>query len=255
MKHMNHKTVQAGFGLVELMISLVIGLVIVGAVITIFLSNARAQSFQQSQITLQENSRYLHLFFGSVIRQTGFLPMSSSSGELIQQKTVLFPAETSNIKFATDGQVIGGLETTKSGVANDEFSIRYQVDSMTVNCFGETTSAASMPQDSLERNTYRINAGGFLECERLNSIKGTETQTIIGSNQGQINQQLTVTNMLVRYGQDTDDDGNIDTISRANAVSNWTQVRTIEVLLSLQAGNELNTKIVSYYYNLPNTGV
>lgn len=255
MNQNNRNTNQSGFSLVELMISLVIGLVIVGAVITIFLSNARAQSFQQSQITLQENSRYMHLFFGSVIRQTGFLPMNTAGGDLIQQKTVIFPAETSDIKFATDGQVIGGVETTTSGVANDAFSIRYQVDSMTVNCFGETTTAASMPQDSLERNTYRINADGFLECERLNSIKGAETQTIIGSNQGRMNQQLLLTEMLVRYGQDTDDDGNVDTMSRANAVGDWTRVRTIEVLLSLQAGNELNTKTVSYFYDLPNTGV
>ncbi|MCH9699269.1 MAG: prepilin-type N-terminal cleavage/methylation domain-containing protein [Gammaproteobacteria bacterium] len=246
---------EAGFTLVELMISLLLGLVIVAVVITIFLSSARAKSFQQSQITLQENSRYMHLILGSVLRQTGFLPMKSAGGELIQQKTILFPAETSNIKFATDGQVIGGVESTTNSVANDQFSIRYQVDSMTVNCFGETTSAASMPQDSLESNTYRVNADGFLECERVNSVKGTETQTIIGSSQGSINQRLTLTSMLVRYGQDTDDDRSIDTITRANAVTNWAQVRSIELLLTLQAGNELNTKTVSYFYDLPNIGV
>ncbi|MCH9697248.1 MAG: PilW family protein [Gammaproteobacteria bacterium] len=246
------QTRQNGIGIIELMISLVLGLVIVAGVITIFLSNARANNYQQSQITLQENSRHMHLLFGNVIRQTGYLPMNTKEGELIAQKNLVFPAETTDIKFANAGQVISGIESTVSGVAKDQFSIRFKVDSMTVNCFGDTVPVSSMPLDSLERNTYRINADELLECQRLNDAGGTDTQPIIGSNAGSVRQQLSVQSMSVHYGLDTDNNKSIDTIARASSVGDWSQVRCIELVLTIKAGKEIKPQQVRYYFDLPN---
>jgi type II secretory pathway pseudopilin PulG len=250
-----YSTQQAGLTIIELMISLVLGLIIVAGVITIFLSNSRAQSYQQSQITLQENMRYMHSLLGSVIRQSGYLPMDSAGSDLITQKALIFP---SDVVFTSPGQVVFGTEANAvpSGLPIDQLSIRYTVDDMTINCLGDTIPALNMDLDSQEQNTYRINANGFLECARSNigAANFTEVQVLVGSNQGSKNQQLTINSLLIFYGQDTDGDNNIDRITRANAVADWTQVRSVELELGLEAGNEISPQSVNYYFDLPNTG-
>src|SRR3546814_11566616 len=62
---------QAGFSLVELMISLVLGLIVIGGVTTVFLSNQQSYRSNEGLSQLQENSRIAFELMARDIRQTG----------------------------------------------------------------------------------------------------------------------------------------------------------------------------------------
>lgn len=62
---------QAGFGLVELMIALVLGLLIVGGVLNIFLSNQQVFRANEGLARLQENSRISFEVMAREVRQAG----------------------------------------------------------------------------------------------------------------------------------------------------------------------------------------
>lgn len=62
---------QAGFSLVELMISLVLGLIVIGGVTTVFLSNQQSYRSNEGLSQLQENSRIAFELMARDIRQAG----------------------------------------------------------------------------------------------------------------------------------------------------------------------------------------
>lgn len=63
--------VQAGFGLVELMISMVLGLLVLGAAIAVFQSNQRTFSANEGQNRIQEGARAAYEMMSRDIRATG----------------------------------------------------------------------------------------------------------------------------------------------------------------------------------------
>lgn len=65
---------QAGFSLIELMVALVLGLVVIGGVINIFLTNQQASRSNEDLGRLQESSRVSFELMAREIRQTGGNP-------------------------------------------------------------------------------------------------------------------------------------------------------------------------------------
>lgn len=63
-----------GFTLIELMISLAIGSIILGAVLYIFLSNSQTYRLNEAQSRVQENGRFALEFLTREIRHAGFNP-------------------------------------------------------------------------------------------------------------------------------------------------------------------------------------
>ena len=66
-----HKHVQAGFGLIELMISLVLGLLVLGAAIAVFQSNQRTFNANEGQNRIQEGARAAYEMMSRDIRAAG----------------------------------------------------------------------------------------------------------------------------------------------------------------------------------------
>ena len=69
-----------GFTLIELMISLAIGSIILGAVLYIFLSNSQTYRLNEAQSRVQENGRFALEFLTREIRHAGFNPMAEFCG-------------------------------------------------------------------------------------------------------------------------------------------------------------------------------
>ncbi|EXJ10344.1 PilW family protein [Nitrincola nitratireducens] len=63
-----------GFTLIELMISLAIGLIILSAVVYIFLSNSQTYRLNEAQSRVQENGRFALEYLTREVRQAGFNP-------------------------------------------------------------------------------------------------------------------------------------------------------------------------------------
>ena len=70
---------QVGFSLIELMISLVLGLVLIGGVISVFLSNQQSYRTNQALSQLQDNARTAFEMMARDIRQAGSSPCGNAS--------------------------------------------------------------------------------------------------------------------------------------------------------------------------------
>jgi len=65
------RTLQAGFGLIELMIAMVLGLLVLGAAIAVFQSNQRTFSANEGQNRIQEGARVAYEMMSRDIRAAG----------------------------------------------------------------------------------------------------------------------------------------------------------------------------------------
>lgn len=70
---------QSGFGLIELMIAMVLGLIVLGAAIAVFQSNQRSYSANEGQNRVQENARAAYELVTRDIRATGGSACSAES--------------------------------------------------------------------------------------------------------------------------------------------------------------------------------
>jgi len=71
---------QSGFSLVELMIALTLGLIVVGAVTSIFLSSNKSNQTQENMASLQENARFALNRMQTDIRMAGYRGCSGIRG-------------------------------------------------------------------------------------------------------------------------------------------------------------------------------
>jgi type IV pilus assembly protein PilW len=77
-------------------------------------------------------------------------------------------------------------------------------------------------------------------------------QALDGSTAGFAAEELVegVDTMQVRYGVDTDNDGDIDNLVSADAVANWTRVLSVELTLLVRAADEYGQETDTVVYNL-----
>lgn len=66
------KQSQAGFSLIELMVALVLGLVLMGAVVNSFLSSSQTYRVQEALSRSQESARFALEIIGQELRMAGF---------------------------------------------------------------------------------------------------------------------------------------------------------------------------------------
>ncbi len=166
-------TKEQGFSLVELMIALVLGLLVGGAVLQSFIMNNRSIVFQRASITTQDQGRVALDMLARYIRMAGY------------QETDLMSSNLSN-----------GLDGSENG-AIDSILVRYQAGSTMsfsiYDCVGtEITTASS---GTVSSNEFKLQSDGN---GRYNLIcdNGT-TSGALASNIEQFN---------ILYGVDTDDD-------------------------------------------------
>ncbi|MFP7721975.1 PilW family protein [Lysobacter sp. A3-1-A15] len=76
-KSTNRNTYQSGLGLVELMVALVLGLLVVGAAIGVFMSNRQTYTATESLGRVQENARVAFELMARDLREAGGNPCSS----------------------------------------------------------------------------------------------------------------------------------------------------------------------------------
>lgn len=82
MRYHNSNTRHSGFTLIELMISMLIGLIIMGGVVSLYLSSSKNQQFQQGHARLQENARYAFERMALDLSQSGYLGCFRFAGDL-----------------------------------------------------------------------------------------------------------------------------------------------------------------------------
>src|ERR1700690_167843 len=213
-----------GFTLIELLIALLIGLFLLGALLTIVHSNRRVFSQQNELAQLQDNERMAMTMMTDVIQSAGYFPDPTTN----TLATALIPAAP----FAI-GQSISG--TFSAAAPGDQIQVRYMTaggDGI-LNCSGQSNPPGGA--NTLYVNTFQV-VNGQLVC----TMNGTP-YTLVG---GTVGSNLNITNLSILYGVKANagaTGNNVDTYMNAaqvNAAGMWGNI--ISVMVQLTFNNPLN---------------
>lgn len=124
----------AGFGLIELMIAMVLGLIVLGAAIAVFQSNQRSYSANEGQNRVQENARAAYEMVTRDIRATG--------GSACSSEASVEGADAQSLAFRAP---LAGNATELTTTSADDLSYRVVGGSATANSVTlvEATPAAT----------------------------------------------------------------------------------------------------------------
>ncbi|WP_203143605.1 prepilin-type N-terminal cleavage/methylation domain-containing protein [Marinobacter mangrovi] len=118
---MRGRRTQAGFSLIELMISLVIGLIIIGTVIGAFMMNSRIYETNRAMGRIQENARFAFELMSRDVRRAGDVPCGNdlSIANVLNNSDDNSETATGNDWWATFGNGLAGYDGDESfdGVA------------------------------------------------------------------------------------------------------------------------------------------
>lgn len=230
-----------GFSLVEMMISMTIGLIVIGAAGQLFLSGKTIFNLQQAQAAYQDQTSLLGTMISGLLRQSGHLDIASGD---IDRKLVF----TANTRFPTAGQVIKGVEGTASRTVfdpdeattetfpNDSITIRFEGGNNTFECTGNDAASGTYYE-----NTFLIR-NNQLVCI---PSPGADAIALVGTTNGLPAQQVRILGMEVLYGIDQTGDGSVNDYNRADemSASNWLSVVNSWLRLTIQTGDLPPTEI------------
>lgn len=224
---MRSRKTQRGFGLVELMISLVIGLLLLGGILEILLGNRESFQAQQRQAALQENSRLSSFLLSNTLSLAGF------HIDGLKDENQVF--KTADVIEATEG---GNSDKP------DSIRIRFQGQGEQHDCLGQAVGTASAR--AISDSEFFVDVDDKeLQC-RVYNPDGTvkNTQPLVNN----------VENMQIEYGLDTTGDGSVDRYLQANNVAyDQRQVRSIRVQLLLASPGDVLLQPTAQSYALLDT--
>ena len=221
---------QRGVSLVELMVSIAIGMLLLLGLGTIFFSVNQTSQLRHGLSDLQNNERMAMIFLRTSIHNAGYYPNPISSTAATQ-----FPTDGSS--FAA-GQTLFG---TGSGVGGaDTLSVRFAAASGVTSSQG--CSATLNPGD-LYRDDFSVSVpGGNLIC--------TETDKTTGTAPVSVTLITGLSGMNVQYGVDPACTGSVTEYLTANLIASsvWTGVCTPPL------GSQVKTVNVTLTFNNPLAG-
>ena len=150
---MNQRRRQSGISLIELMISLVIGLLILAGVVNIFIASRQTTQYSDGLRSMQENGRQGVFVLQNAIRAAGFTTTT----------TPIVPialASSANNKIAivhesaTDCNGTSTATSATPGFAVDTYA--YDATNRQLTCLGDATAAASGAAVALVDNLWNF---------------------------------------------------------------------------------------------------
>lgn len=228
---------EAGIGIVEILISLVLSMLLAIALFTVLHGTLFGAISQRGMSALQEAERRAATNIQQVAHAGGYFvvsPTQSSVGptplSALSAATALaassYPAPYG--PFAA-GQYVYGVDsapTASGSVLNIRFQSAQGVnpnEPPTMDCQGQS---ASSPTPTYYNNSYFVDpTTSSLDC----AVNGGTPQILVGNGQ---NGGIQVTGMQVLYGVDTNGSGSVTAYETASQVSNWSNVLTAQITLT-----------------------
>ena len=189
----------AGFTLLELLVSMSLGLFLMAGLIQVLLVNKEMFKVQENSARIQEDGRFAVTVLNNAVSLTGYRE------DALTNMDTAFPSYTTlaNPPAQTfqDGEVISGADNNVGGGDNikngtDSIAIRYRSDGAMFDCLGGAVADGFM---SVSR--FYVNDDDTLICRSdvynpaTGAAVGTTTQPLIDN----------VEDMQVRYGMSTGD--------------------------------------------------
>ena len=215
----------AGFTLVELMVSLVIGLLLTLVVAQLFIGSRRTFATTDDLSRMQESVRFGSQILTRMIHQAGYLTSPNT------QASTVFAAPNLAIQgVAGAGAVPDGLTIRFQGYTNPLTGVTESIQ----NCRGEAVPAGVMSENRFTiENVPTVDAGVVVQVPSL--VCRTNTDNFVG----QYVIVPNVENMKILYGEDTiGSDSSVDRfVPWGTAGMNVANVRVLRVAMLFRSPN------------------
>lgn len=218
---------QHGFSLIELMIAMVLGLLVGGAIMQVFVMNNKSIVFQRASIITQDQGRVALDMMARYIRMAGYQENDLGSAAL------------------TDGLA--------GSAAGPSITVRYQagasaMSSQLFDCLGNPISNGAVSSGSTSVNQFRLEDDGEgmsnLVCQSTHSLDGEMGEGILARN---------IEQLEILYGEDTDSDNAPNRYVSA-AAANMGKVVAIKVCMIIASDNNMITNNTTFdNYCVPGT--
>ncbi|WP_374402244.1 PilW family protein [Niveibacterium sp.] len=243
---------QAGVSLIELMVSMVIGMLVVLAATQLFSGNINASRATQSIVQIQDGARIGFDTLTRHVRMAGYHPVAS-----------LTNFNSGNVACANQVvQAICGINDQGAPTPNlsDEVRVRFwgtdgtvvgTADSATVDCEGLVVSSTQIVEERFHIVNLPTNPGDAttntptLVCD---VVRGAGNIALGGPVAAQVPLVYGVDTMQVLYGEDSDGNGNPDIWRNATA-ANMANVVGVQIAMVLR-GEGRNNPSMPYTYRL-----
>ena len=180
---------QSGFTLVELMISIALGVIIVAAAIQLFITGITSYKLQKAMAHIQDNASFGLNFIVNDIRQANLSAPTSAVNDQIAYAGIILTSKNIGKKVNLNCQsCLSENKLTTFGnsnvatIKNDQLIIRYQAPQDGFDCSGNTLSKSTFVVQRYfvgetardTRRSLRCQAAQYTQTQ-LNNIKETDT--------------------------------------------------------------------------------
>jgi type IV pilus assembly protein PilW len=202
------KRIQQGFGLIEMMISLVIGLVLLLGISAILMSMTRTSNLRQKMAEVQGGQRMAMTLLANGLRYAGSFPYSATNSA-----ATVFPASGA---FGVGQSIVGTGDNTNV----DTVSLRFVASTAVSASQG---CSATLVSGHNYTNVLSI-TDGYLTCVETDTTAATTTTVKLIEG---------LTGMNILYGVDSNAGGFVTQYLKASEITAgaWDNVKTVKVTL------------------------
>jgi type IV pilus assembly protein PilW len=204
-----YKQPQSGMTLLELMISLSLGLLLLTGIGTIYVGSNQTYRVQEQNARLQESGRYALEIIGRSLRQAGYWNM---------------PANPLSLQTGFSGTTLTGVNG--SGTDADSLTVQYDALVGDQDCEGNNVAAAMVLQAAIQHDP---SPDFELECESNNDgTAAVDPQPLVSN----------VEDIQFLFGIDPDGDQSANRYADASAVANWNQVVSVRACVLIRSEDQ-----------------
>ena len=218
---------QAGLTLLELMISLSLGLLLLTGIGTIYVGSNQTYRVQEQNARIQESGRYALEVIGRSVRQAGYWNI---------------PTNPIALQTAFGGTAVSGTDNATNGTIVDTVAVQYDGVAGSRDCEGTNITAAMIPvvvQDAIQLDVANFE----LECE--SNVDGTvanDPQPLVSN----------VEDLQFHYGIDTTGDQSANRYVTANNVASWNRVVSVRACILIRSEEQGITTSTQSFLNCAN---
>lgn len=243
---------QTGLTLIELMISMVIGLFLLLSISSVYLSNLKSGVKRDQYSLLEDNARLALDSMSQVIEHAGY----QGTARMVDDKFISEKV-SSNACVVNNNTLYTSFDKTKDDNSGDQFTgdrigvVYLGSAAFNTDCAGNTAPAncqignpANTSASQLSRiyNAFyidKVNNDGKLKCIGSRTV-GAQ---LIADN---------IENMQITYGIDSDDDLTIDQYVDASAINkgDWGQVKSVQIAVLVKSDREVKQVADQKRYSL-----
>jgi len=194
------KTQQQGFSLIELMVSLVIGLLLVVGVLQAFVGSKQTYTMQSGLAKLQENGRFAMSFLARDLRQAGYTGCSRSSQI---SNTLRDPGNGNTLPSYLDFNTSINGQDSASGAVIGGRTVFGNSDVVEVR-FADTSGGCDLEVGKHNANSATLHCQDNHTFQKGDILVVTDCQTTAIFQQSNVNNNGTVSTIVHNTGNGTD---------------------------------------------------